>query len=193
MQVKHHSEGGTSSTDSRMLGPLGMRRIVVRAPSRARTPTWRGSSARLHYCPPMPLNRKAGNRRLVDMSAVAELADRAWEPDLPAVDFYVQSFLIGEAARYIQRLDYDERERLVEWAVIQLRLRNGRWLDVALYDTCHGKGVHKHLFNRQGDEFTEVSLRPITSYQDVEDGLDWVLDQLAQYYRENERRSDRGY
>jgi len=65
---------------------------------------------------------------------------------------------------------------------------------VALYDTCHGKGVHLHLYDRQEKEFTQVSLRPITSYKDLEDGLDYVLDHLIDpWCEENERRSDRGY
>jgi hypothetical protein len=100
---------------------------------------------------------------------------------------------LSERARYIQRLDYDKRERLVEWAVIQSRLTNGGWQHVAVYDICHGKGVHVHLFNRREEEFTEVRLRSVTSYKDVEDGLDYVVDRVLECWQENERRSDRGY
>lgn len=139
-----------------------------------------------------PLNRKAGDKRLVNMSAAAEL-EQAWAPDLPAVDSYRLTFLLSASARYVQRLECDERDRVVEWAVIQSRLRNDRWQQVAVYDICHGKGMHVHLFNRQGEEFTEVRLRSIVSYEDVEDGLDYALDRVIESWEENERRSDRGY
>ncbi len=106
----------------------------------------------------------------------------------------VQTFPISEDARYIQRLGYDERGRLAEWAVVQSRRRNGRWQRVAVYDICHGKGVHVHLFNQQEIEFTETLVRQVMSYKDVEDGLDYVLDRLIEsWWQENERRSDRGY
>lgn len=139
-----------------------------------------------------PLNRKAGERRLVDMNTAAK-PEQAWAPDLPPEDSWVQTFLINEDARYTQRLGFDERGRLVEWAVVQSRRRNGRWQRAAVYDICHGKGVHVHLFNQQETEFTETYLRPVTSYKDVEDGLDHVLDRLSDGWLENERRSDRGY
>jgi hypothetical protein len=142
----------------------------------------------------MPLNRKAGDRRLVDMSAAAEL-EQPWDPDLPPEDPLVQTFPLSEHSRYTQRLGLDERGRLVEWAVIQSRFRNGRWQRVAVYDICHDKGLHVHLFNRQEEEFTEARLRSVMSYKDVEDGLDYVLHRLIdlECWQENERRSDRGY
>lgn len=140
------------------------------------------------------MNRKAGDRRLVDMSAANE-PEQEWAPDLPAEDSLVQTFPLSEHSRYTQRLGYDERGRLVEWAVIQSRLRSGRWQQVAVYDICHDKGLHIHLFNREEEEFTEVRLRPVTSYKEVEDGLDYVLHRLIDLgcWQENERRSDCGY
>lgn len=103
--------------------------------------------ARTILCRMSP-NRRTGGRRLADMRASTE-PEPAWAPDLPADHSYRLTLLLSERARYIQRLDYDERERLVEWAVIQSRLTNGEWQRVAVYDTCHGKGVHVHLFNRR--------------------------------------------
>ncbi|MGH3826154.1 MAG: hypothetical protein ACRDQX_03120 [Pseudonocardiaceae bacterium] len=126
------------------------------------------------------------------MSADTE-PGQAWTPDLPPDHTYQWTFPISEDARYVQRLDYDERERLVEWAVVQSRLRNDRWQRVASYDICHDKGVHVHLFNRHEIEFTEIGLRLVASYKDVEDGLDYVLHRLTECWQENERRSDRGY
>jgi hypothetical protein len=153
-----------------------------------------GTSARLNYRSLMPLNRKAGNRRLVDMNEPAE-PERPWIPYLPADDSIEQPLPLGERSRCIQRLAFDEQGRLVEWAVIQSRLVDGQWQRVAVYDTCHDKGVHVHLFNRQEERFTEISLRrPIKSYKDVEDGLDYVMHCLIDlgYWQENERRSDCG-
>jgi hypothetical protein len=132
-------------------------------------------------------------RRAGDAWRASAEPEQAWAPDLPADHSYRLTLLLSERARYIQRLDYDERERLVEWAVIQSRLINGRWQRVAVYDICHGKGVHVHLFNRREEEFTEVCLRSVTSYKDVEDGLDYVVDRVVECWQENERRSDRGY
>ncbi len=74
------------------------------------------------------------------MSAAGE-PEQAWAPDLPAHHSYRLTLPLSERARYIQRLDYDERERLVEWAVIQSRLTSvGGWQRVAVYDICHSKG-----------------------------------------------------
>jgi hypothetical protein len=140
----------------------------------------------------MPFNRKASDRRLVDMSAATE-PEQPWTPDVPPEHTYRYTCPVGEDGRYTQRLECDERGRLVEWAVVQSRLRDGKWQRVALYDVCHGKGVHLHLYDRQQEEFTQVSLRPVTSYKDVLDGLDYVMGHLIDvWWHENERRSDCG-
>ena len=144
-------------------------------------------------CVMSPLNRKAGARRLVNMSAGPE-PQQPWAPDLPPDGSpWEQTFPLSEDARYVQRLGIDETGRLVEWAVIQMRRQAGKWRKVAVYDISHGKGVHVHLFNRQEVKFTEMSLRPVSSYEDVEAGLDYALKRVTEYWLENERRSDRGY
>lgn len=149
--------------------------------------------AALPFTAMSPLNRKAGERRLVDMSAAAE-PEQAWAPDLPSEYTYRYTCAVGEDGRYTQRLECDERDRLIEWAVVQSRLRNGQWQRVALYDICHGKGVHLHLYDRREEEFTQESLRSVTSYRDVVDGLDHVLKHLiGTWWHQNERRSDCGY
>jgi hypothetical protein len=142
-----------------------------------------------------PLNRKAGERRLVDMSAAAE-PEQVGTPDWQSEYTYTYRYTcaVGEYGRYTQRLECDERDRLIEWAVVQSRLRDGQWQRVALYDICHGKGVHLHLYDRREEEFTQVSLRPVTSHRDVVNGLDYVLEHLiGPWWHENERRSDCGY
>jgi hypothetical protein len=134
-------------------------------------------------------------RRLADMSAAGE-AEQPWapDPDLPSIHTYRFTITVSEHSRYTQRLECDERDRVVEWAVVQSRLRNGRWQRVAVYDVSHGKGVHLHLYDRREKEFTQVSLRPVTCQEDVEDGLDYVMEHLIEpWWHENERRSDRGY
>lgn len=134
--------------------------------------------------------RKTNNRRLADMGAAGEPA-QPWAPELPTVRTYQYTFLISATVRYTQRLDCDEWDRVVEWAVIQSRLRNGRWQRVALYDICHGKGMHLHLYDRQEREFTQISLRPVTCRRDVIEGLNEALDRVIEHSEENEWRSDR--
>ncbi len=139
-----------------------------------------------------PEKRKAGKRRLADMNAAEP--ERAWTPDLePEWPPYEDTFPISEDARYVQKLGYDKYQRLAEWAVVQMRRDGDRWRRVAVYDICHAQGVHLHLFNRQEIEFTETPLRPVSSYQDVDDGLDYALERVTECWLDNERRSDRGY
>jgi hypothetical protein len=106
---------------------------------------------------------------------------------------YEQTFPITEDAAYVQRFVMDDRDRIVEWAVIQLRRVNGRWRRVAEYDTCHNKGVHVHFLNRDEVRFAETQLRSIDSDDDLVEGLDYALSRVAEAWGENERRSDRGY
>lgn len=144
-------------------------------------------------CPMSP--RRTNYRRLVDMSAAAE-PEHPWTPDSDPPETHTYPFIItvSDTGRYIQRLECDERDRLVEWAVIQQRFRNGRWYDVAIYDMCHRKGVHLHLYDRQENEFTQRSLMPVTCQKDIEDGIDHVLEHLIEaWWYENERRSDCGH
>lgn len=137
-------------------------------------------------------NRRPGARRLVDLGAHVGQMD-VWAPELPSVDRFEQNFPISDTTSYIQRFDTDERGRVVEWAVIQTRKVGGRTLRVAVYDTCHAKGVHVHVYDRNGREFAEESLQPVASYRDLEEGLDYALGRVVGAWRENERRSDRGY
>jgi hypothetical protein len=136
--------------------------------------------------------RKAGRRRLADMNAAEP--ERVWAPELePEAPGFEQTILISDDVRYVQKFAEDTYGRLAEWAVVQLRRVEGRWHRVAVYDICHGKGVHVHLYDREGIQFTETPLRPVASYQDVEDGLDYAVDRVVEHWEENERRSDRGY
>src|SRR6185437_10460703 len=127
---------------------------------------------------------KPNNRRLAEMSAAGE-PDQPWAPELPTVRTYLYTFLISATARYTQRLDCDEWDRLVEWAVIQSRLIDGRWQRVAVYDICHRKGAHIHLYDREEREFTQVSLKPVTCRRDVEEALDEALDRVIEHSAEN--------
>jgi uncharacterized protein (DUF2344 family) len=126
------------------------------------------------------------------LSPSGKQTDEPWYPELPSVPpDYEQHFPISDTARYVLRLAHDEYMRLTEWAVVQLRRIDGDWCTVAVYDTCHGKGVHMHLYNRQGERSTEVSLREVQSYADLEAGLDDAVERVSRDWLENERRSDR--
>lgn len=134
-------------------------------------------------------NRKAAERRRPTLGILPE----PWAPDLPAEEPpYEQTFAISAEARYIQRFGQDAYGRLVEWAVIQERRVDGRWLRVAVYDTCHGKGVHVHHYDGAGEDFLEHQLLPVTCHEDLETGLQYALERVAECWQENERRSDRG-
>lgn len=144
-------------------------------------------------------NRKSSDRRLVDMSPPPQVEPtRAWIPYLPPDESMSteQTIVLSEGAKCIQRLGIDELGRLVEWAVVQTRLVDEKWRRVAVYDydNSHNKGVHLHLFDYAGEEVTQIRLRDVTSYKDVEDGLEYVLHHLIDLedWRENDRRSRRG-
>jgi hypothetical protein len=133
----------------------------------------------------MPLNRKAGEKRLVDMSAPLP----AWSPEMDTCDEFVQEFPINESVSYRIRMEMDERNRLVEWAVVQKR--DGH--RVAVYDVCHGKGYHLHLYDERGTEIDEIALRPVDSYADSEACLNDAVERIVRYWVENERRCDRDH
>lgn len=139
-----------------------------------------------------PRNLKAGQRRLIDISAEAE----SWQESdgrPPEETEYEQMFPISETVGYIQRFVMDDHDQIRQWAVVQVRRVGGRWQRVAVYDTCHDKGVHVHFYDRNGVEFAETALRSVDSYDDLVDGLDYAVDRVVMAWRENERRSDRGY
>lgn len=120
-------------------------------------------------------------------------APAVWEPESPPDgDPYVQDFPISESAYFVQKLYHDERGRLVGWAVIQMRRRDGRKLRVAVYDHCHGKGFHVHFHDAEGNEFEEVRLNAINCQEEFESCLDDAVDRVVDNWQINERRSDRG-
>jgi hypothetical protein len=134
--------------------------------------------------------RKAGERRLADMSGAAQ--ETEWRPLLPPDPPYYETIYIDENRKVVQSLGFDERNRLAEWAVIQMRRRRGEWKKIAVYDNCHFKGAHRHLYNQREERFDEKPIMPIRSYADVEKSLDHVMEWLKDHWQENERRSDRG-
>lgn len=140
--------------------------------------------------------RKSGKRRLADMSAAEP--EPAWMPDLdPEDEEYEQPLPVKDApdcVRTHHRMRFNRYGQLVEWAIVLLYQDpdDGRWRRVAVYDTCHGKGMHLHLYDRDGTDFTQVFLRPVRSYQDMEECLDEAIDRVERHWEDNLRRSDRG-
>lgn len=138
-----------------------------------------------------PGNRKAGQRRLADMSN--HPVDQVWRPDLPPVEEHRDVFPISASVDYSLRYELDEYGRINDWAVVQRRVVNEVRQTVAVYDACHGKDVHVHLYNRDGIEFDQHPLhRPVRSYSELEDGMDYATERVVKDWLENERRSDRG-
>ena len=140
----------------------------------------------------MKHNRAAGDRRLAKMTASIDDWGSASPGDLPKVEDWEQEFPLSRTAAYSQKLGFNERGQLVEWAVVQLRLTNDRKRRVAVYDSCHGKGVHVHFFDCNEQEFAQKQLWPVDSSRDLEDGLDYAVRRVSSSWEENERRSDRG-
>ena len=63
---------------------------------------------------------------------------------------------------------------------------------VAVYDACHGKGMHVHRYDGEEREFDEHPLRPVSSYDELEQALEYAIECVVRDWQENERRSDRG-
>jgi hypothetical protein len=147
----------------------------------------RGSSS---YAAHMSPRGRAGERRLADMAAYPTQEELALEEER---DEYSQTFVVSESIFYIVRFVYGTSGRLIEWAVVQMCGTPGKARRIAVYDTCHGKGVHVHHYNRNEIEFDQTALRPADSVADLEDGLDYATIRVAEAYEENERRSNRGY
>lgn len=137
---------------------------------------------------PNPSRRAGDHGRLADMTVAPE----PWAPLLPGVEEWRQHFPIDETRSYHIRQEYDEVGRLVEWAVTQNRQVAGERVRVVVYDTCHGKGVHVHFYDRDDIEFAEQAIGPVGSYADLNDGLDAAVDTVSHTWADNERRSDRG-
>ncbi|GAA1402085.1 hypothetical protein GCM10009613_61470 [Pseudonocardia kongjuensis] len=139
-----------------------------------------------------PRKSRASDRRLVDMSAVPSQTRGAWAPELPAEDEWIDIIPISETVSYLLRYETDQYNRIVEFAVIQRTHEDGDVRRVALYDSCHGKGVHVHYYDRDEREIEQHPLRPVTSYEELESGMDYAIERVSKDWEENERRSRRG-
>lgn len=140
--------------------------------------------------------RKRKPNRLADMNA-AEL-ERPWMPDLdPEGEDFSQPFIVKDAPDHVgavRRMRFDRYGQLIEWAVI-LRYQEPatqRWRRIAVYDICHGKGMHVHLYDKRGNDFTQVSLRPVRSYREIGESLDEAVERIHSHWEANLRRSNRG-
>lgn len=120
--------------------------------------------------------------------------DVVWTPPLPALDPpWEQRFPIDESRSYVLKQGFNERNQLAEWAVIQTRVGDdGREQRVAVYDHCHGKGMHVHFYDRHEREFCELPLAAVRSQEDLEKTLDDAVIRVSVEWDRNERRSARG-
>ena len=134
-------------------------------------------------------------RRLADMN-VAE-PEQPWFPelDLENDEEYEQTLPVDGAPPFVQHALRVRRSRygqLVDWAVVQIHRDGARWRRIAVYDACHGKGMHVHLYNSQQVDFAQITIRPVHSYQDMEECLQEAIDRVRQHWQDNKRRSDHG-
>ncbi len=139
-------------------------------------------------------NQGHSKRHLADMNIPpAEPEDSpAWEPppDDQCTEYTSKWNLGGPGQLLIMRLQLDERDRVVEFAVMQMTRYGESYREVARVDTAHGT-VHVHqLYGNQDDQDGQVirDLYKIESQEDVEHGLDLAIDFIQDNWDENRRR-----
>jgi hypothetical protein len=79
--------------------------------------------------------------------------------------------------RIVQRLVTHD-EKLVEFAVVLIRLQKGQWVEVYSVDTVHGT-LHEHIsgHNRENDS---REIQPMYTQVDVQESLDEPAMRLVQ-------------
>jgi hypothetical protein len=135
-------------------------------------------------------NHKAGDRRLADMSMVEQTTE--WRPEFESLTEWSQRFPISDLARYLLRLHCDERNRLVRFEVIEEQLVTGQWRRIAVYDMCHHKGLHRHLYGRYEVEFDERWLLVVQSHSDADAAQHYAIEHVTKHWEEHRMRSQRG-
>jgi hypothetical protein len=85
--------------------------------------------------------------------------------------------------RACQRLVWDHRDKLVDFAIMQQILVAKDWSDVVRYDCCHGS-FHVHRFTRQGAE----SRIEIGDLSNLDRNYDIAAEAVAEDWEQNRRR-----
>lgn len=108
-----------------------------------------------------------------------------WVPDLDAAtreDYTVDLF---DEDRVAVRMMTNDRNQIVDFAMIQQTREGEMWLDVCKVDCKHAE-VHIHRYGASvGDEVSRVVLRNIESIDDVHQGWDEAADIIYDHWEDN--------
>lgn len=139
-----------------------------------------------------PKGRRRIEGRLVDMDQTPDEVPGQlsfWEPDLTACqekDFILELDPDNGYEVYL-RYHEDLYGQVVEFAIIQQVVTLTGCIPVVRYDTCHGT-VHRHEFDRYGDEVSWAELQPITCRDDVASGYDYCYNEVFSEWEAQMRR-----
>ncbi len=137
-------------------------------------------------------------RRPVDMSASAEPPPPPWQPppdeeceESPPYTFAPPGADPDEHRIKVRIKNYQTTPHaMVEFALVQQTLRQGRWRNVAVVDSCHNDEVHLHRYGRRTQERIgePEQLMPIDREADVQDGYNLAYEWVVAKWAENHRR-----
>jgi hypothetical protein len=82
---------------------------------------------------------------------------------------------------------WDLRDRLVDFAIIQMSPLRGRLRRVAVADICHGE-LHIHVLDQQEIRIRRESIWPVNTQLDVEKSYDAGLDRITEKWQDYKRR-----
>lgn len=132
-------------------------------------------------------------RHLVDMTVhpTPDPSDKWAPPPEEECEEYIYDFAVGDQGEICRvRIMCDSRDRIVEFALMQMTRIGGKSEQVARVDTAHGK-VHIHQLVRNGTERIR-DLHDIKTQEDVERGYNEGIDFITAHWEENRRRWNHG-
>lgn len=117
---------------------------------------------------------------------------RVWGTPEPGT-FFIHPYktLLPNRDILIHRLEMDDRDRLLGFAMVHMAHDGQGDEMVAELDTRHGE-VHIHQYRRGNTRIDRAVLRIIRSQRDVEVGYDEALDVMTEKWEEHRRRWQRG-
>jgi hypothetical protein len=125
-----------------------------------------------------------------------EPADSGQNPWLPPPDeceeqnFYAAVGELGDVEHF--RMVRDLRDNLVDFAIIETTRYQGRSVQVAVADICHGQ-LHVHIYGkRAGGRVGREDIMACASQKDVDDCYITALDQIEEKWEDYKGRWNRG-
>jgi hypothetical protein len=138
---------------------------------------------------------KGGNRQLRSVRNMAAPPPAPWSPDLTQCQPYEYVVtLVGQDARVMVRHFYDDRDRIVDFAMVLQRWvgpEGDDWADVLQVDCDHGE-VHVHRFGSSGEQTSRTTFCTLAGPDDVTAGCDYAEDLILGGWEEHLRRWEFG-